>query len=220
MSVHRFSKTVSYSIVSVMMAVGLSSTSYGDQTIAVSFTAVPDSSTWRSGIDGSALAEATGQPEFVVEVLGEFDELPGLATAFREAVKGAKLCLAACAELGDEPISIVGSPSTSDMLRILMATKYGSKNASDYRWDAIARIDSVISRLGPGLIRLEGKDKEYLVGPFRQIVEQTMSASGRDFPNVVALIDRGFDGKSFALDGLAHEYEPLEIRELSVEPDR
>ena len=130
---------------------------------------------------------------FLIALLADYETVLGDANSFERALSGDRVCLTACKQFGQSPVSIVGEPSSSDLLRILMNTKFGFLNGAGHRWEALRRVDNVIEKIGVNDIRLNEKDKKYLLNDFRNLVEEAQNASLQEYKFISALIRKADD---------------------------
>lgn len=139
-------------------------------------------------MDPARRAAIAAQP-LLVALISDYYNSVGAPDAFFVAVNtGAPICLSACREKAAPGVELGSEITASDFVRMILSTRFGHDETPDRRWAALARIDAVIASLGAGAIPLSSEDKAYFVNEFAGIVAKSRTLSGREYPNIDALI--------------------------------
>jgi|GEM_PF-4163168 len=163
-----------------------------EQELAASETTKDDSqfTAWISRIEDPQTRRAIESSPFLLQLVADYQTHLGEPDSFVAAVNGQAACLTACRAYGQPAVSIVGTPSFSDMFRILLNTRYGYVEEASRRWDALEKLDRLVEKASIDAIWLSQKDRDYISGPFVDILETSSQHSGNQYKNLRALIEK------------------------------
>lgn len=168
---------------------------------------------WLNEIEDVSARSAILKNSFLKAATVEYFEVVGRPDAFRDAINGTPACLTACREFGEPGVSVIGEPSPSDIVRIVMNTRFGYIEEVNRRWRALEWLDDLVRRVEVNQIDLAKKDVSYLVSHFATIVRVSSERSGQQFPHLEALLTHArtytpFDAEDL---GVGHQQDPSKV---------
>ncbi len=163
-----------------------------DAAIAAARAAASDDvRAWLDGFKDQAVADAIITRPFLAALVEDYFDAVGEPSAFRAAVNDdTPICMTACRDHGEPAVRLGADVTAADFVRMIAATKFGYVEEADRRWRALERIDAVVAAVGLENISLSNEDAAYFAGAFADIVATSEKASGRDYRNLDALIEK------------------------------